>query len=58
MIKAVTRQPLEETKYFFSLLVLLTFKVRAMQKLLESVVEQKVIKKTYKLVNIVEALQA
>ena len=56
MIKAVTRQPLEETEYSSSSSVLSTFEVRAVRKLLESVVEQKVTKKTYKLINIVEAL--
>ena len=49
VIKAVTRQPLEETEHSSSPSVLLTFEVRAVRKLLKSVVEQKVTKKTRKL---------
>ena len=58
VIKAVTRQPLEETEHSSSSSVLSTFEVRAVRKLLKSVVEQKVTKGTRKLVNTVEALQA
>jgi len=56
VVKVVTRQPLEEDKYSSRLLVLLSFKVRVIWKLIKSVVDQSISKKTRKLVNTVEAL--
>ena len=58
MVKAVTQRPPEEDEHFSRSSVLSSFEVRVVRKLIKSVVDQSVSKKTRKLVNTVEALTA
>ena len=58
VVKVVTRRPPEEDEHSSGSSVLSSFEVRVVRKLIKSVVDQSVNKKTRKLVNTVEALTA
>ena len=58
IIKAITRQPLEEVEHSSGSSILSNLEVRVVRRFIETVVDKKVNKKTRKLVNTVEALTA